>query len=102
MTLKDQAIHTANALENLAQEMDGDIRDVPVRYVLSIKGHAADLRAAAKSEPEPVNAEMLVALKAVVRIADRSTVEFDAARAAISRAEKPEQEDEIEQARRTR
>jgi len=31
--------------------------------------------------------DLLAALKAVVRIADRKTVEFDAARAAIAKAE---------------
>ena len=34
-----------------------------------------------------VNAEMLAALRGVVRVADRKTAEFDAARAAIAKAE---------------
>lgn len=33
-----------------------------------------------------INAEMLAALEAVVRVADRKTIEFDAARAAIAKA----------------
>ncbi len=44
-----------------------------------------DIRA---SEREALLAELLEALKAVVRIADRKTVEFDAARAAIAKAQR--------------
>lgn len=42
------------------------------------------------SAPEgltPLESEMLAALKGVVAVADRRTVEFDAARAAIAKAE---------------
>lgn len=38
------------------------------------------------SENDALIAEMLVALQAVVRVADRNTVEFDLARAAIAKA----------------
>lgn len=37
--------------------------------------------------PDSTNLDLLAALKSVVRVADRDTVEFQAARAAIAKAE---------------
>jgi len=69
--------------------IDG-IPDEPVgtSYSVVLRSHLRTVAEAALSlRAESVNAELLGALKGVVRVADRATVEFDAAHEAIARAE---------------
>lgn len=50
-------------------------------------GAVADAAAEELRRLHSVNAELVEALKGVIRVADRKTDEFDAARAAIKKAE---------------
>jgi hypothetical protein len=68
IALPDGGISSSDPPQTLAVVMNGE----------DMTGNAALIAAAP---------EMLEALKGVVRVADRSTVEFDAARAAIAKAE---------------
>lgn len=55
------------------------------RYVAAI-----DKAIAENTRLSAINAEMLKALEGVVRVADRKTIEFEAARTAISSAKRGE------------
>lgn len=44
--LRSQVRLTANALKNLANDMDKNGRDIPERYIRAIREHAADLEKA--------------------------------------------------------
>lgn len=41
--LRDQIAYTANALRNLARQMESSERDVPARFIRAVEGHAVDL-----------------------------------------------------------
>lgn len=45
--LRDQISYTANALRNLARQMESSGRDVPARFIRAVDGHAVDLERAA-------------------------------------------------------
>lgn len=50
MTLKDQAIWTANALNNMANDMECGSHEIPVRYITACRQQAEDLMKAARSD----------------------------------------------------
>lgn len=43
LSLRDQAVLTANALRGMADEMEDGKRDVPQRFISSLREHAEDL-----------------------------------------------------------
>lgn len=89
---KEPANTMANAKRIVAcvNACEGIDTEILESLPLGFKEHANE-----NEQLKAINAQMLEALKGVVRIADRNTVEFDAARAAIAAATKEQPEPEI-------
>lgn len=85
-SLEDHARAICYAIENCpAGEHQTTASLVASRFLERLKGRGPDCLEKTNAES---NKELLEALKAVVAVADRNTVEFDRARAAIAKAER--------------